>query len=407
MAQANNKGELSGSFTVPARVRVGTKSVIFRGEHSGEARTTYTGSGTVTTRELRNVVNITTIRIDPLAQTFTLTAPRLLTGVDIWFTQKGTLPVRVQIRETDTGMPNQTILCEEIKPASDLNVDGSVTQFRFDPVSVAAGVEYAIVILTDDAIHKVRIAELGKYDSTKGWVRRQPYQVGVLLSSSNAVTWTAHQNMDLTFKLYAAKFTETTRIVKCGTITVANASDLMPMASVDRTSDLTDVQFVVKKAAEGNEPAKEFKVQDDQVLNLDEKLNGDLEVEAHLTGDETFSPVLMPNPQMALGTIAETATYFTRSISCGDSTTNLKVRLEGQFGGSAGIRVYRETATSDTFEEMTQDSDTESVSDGFVEYSYTHESLDQNNIRIKLELRGTAEDRPRVKNLRVLVTDAA
>lgn len=405
MTQANDQGVLTGSFTVPPNVRTGTKSVVFKGEHSGDARTTYTGSGTITIRELRNVVNITTTRIDPLAQTFTLPESRLLSGVDIWFTEKGTLPVRVQIRETDTGMPNQTILCEQIKPAGELNVDGTCTQFRFDPISAIAGVEYAIVILTDDAHHKVRIAELGEYDQERGWVRRQPYQVGVLLSSSNAVSWTPHQDMDLTFKLYAAKFTAASHIVDCGTINVTNVSDLMPMASVDRTSEVTDMRFVVKKAATDTEPEKRFEVQDDRGLNLDEKLTGDLQVEAHLSGDSKFSPVLMPNPQMALGTIAETATYFSRAIPCGDTSTNLKVCLEGNFSGSAGVDVYRETATADDFVQMSRDgSDPESTGQGFLEYTYTESGLDQANTRIKLVLRGNAQDRPRVRNLRVITT---
>lgn len=403
MNQANNQGVLTGSFTIPPKVRVGTKSVVFKSEHSSDARTTYTGSGTITTRELRNVVNITTFRIDPLAQTFTLPESRLLAGVDIWFTQKGTMPVRVQIRETNTGLPNQVILCEHIRPASDIKVDGSPTEFRFAPVSALAGVEYAIVILTDDAQHKVRIAELGKYDNQRGWVKQQPYQVGVLLSSSNAVSWTPHQEKDLTFRLLAAKFTQTSRVIDCGTINVTNASDFMPMASVDRTSTETDVRFVVIKPATATQAEARYDVQDDQLLNLTERLTGNLKIEAHLKGTPTFSPVLMPNPQIAVGNLQETATYFTRAIPCGAAGTKLKVCLEGKFSGASGVDVYRETATPDTFVKMTNPT-SEGTSDGWMEYTYNATNLDQANIRIKLELRGTPKDRPRVKNLRVITT---
>lgn len=55
----------------------------------------------------------------------------------------------------------------------------------------------------------IKVAELGKYDAVNSrWVTSQSYQVGILLSSSNASTWTLHQNLDLTFRLLAAKFTE-------------------------------------------------------------------------------------------------------------------------------------------------------------------------------------------------------
>lgn len=54
--------------------------------------------------------------------------------------------------------------------------------------------EYAVVVLCDDATTALYVAELGKQDPTRGYVTSQPYQVGVLLSSSNASTWTAHQD---------------------------------------------------------------------------------------------------------------------------------------------------------------------------------------------------------------------
>ncbi|MFP3030850.1 MAG: hypothetical protein ACEY3M_06775, partial [Wolbachia sp.] len=43
---------------------------------------------------------------------------------------------------------------------------------------------------------------------------------GVLLSSSNASTWTPHQNLDLTFRLLAAKFSEVSHVVDLGIIII-------------------------------------------------------------------------------------------------------------------------------------------------------------------------------------------
>ena len=52
------------------------------------------------------------------------------------------------------------------------------------------------------------------------------YRIGVLLSSSNASTWTAHQDRDLKFRLLACRFTENTRTVPLGNITVTDSTDL-------------------------------------------------------------------------------------------------------------------------------------------------------------------------------------
>ncbi len=397
MTQADEKGVVSGNFSVPPNIPVGTKSVIFVGETGSRAQTTYTGRGNITIEELRNVTSITTRRFDPLAQTFTLSESRLLAGVHLWFTKKGEADVRVQIRETDTGLPNQTILCETIKKSEEIEIDGTQVEFRFDPIFAAAGVEYAIVVLTDDPDFEVRIAEIGEFDSQRGWLTRQPYQVGVLLSSSNAQTWTPHQGMDLTFRLLAARFINTERIIQCGTGTFQEVSDLMPLASVERTSSETDIRFIIAD----NQNNKRFEIQDNQVLNLTERLNGEFQVEAHLRGSEKFSPVLFPGAQLARGQLQETADYVSRAIPCGDNS-NLKVCFEGLFSGQAGIDVYRDTG-ADGWEKMTLTTG-EPVEDNWVEQTYRETGLNQNTVRIKLILKGNVKDRPRVRKLRVITT---
>lgn len=399
MIQADSNGVVNGSFDVPPNIPVGTKSVVFVGDTGALARTTYTGSGTITTRQLRTITDITTT--DPLAQTFTLPESRLLAGLDIWFTYRGENDVRLQIRETVTGIPNQVILSETIKKTGEITTDGTPTEFRFDPILVTGGVEYAIVVMTDDPNYRVRIAELSKRDKIQyTYVRRQPYQVGVLLSSSNASTWTPHNEIDLTFRLLAARFTNTTRVVQCGTITAADTSDFMALASVERPNSETDVRFVVTKPATETEPARTFEVLDNQVLNLDDRVTGELQVEAHLSGSEKFSPVLLPGLQMAQGNLLETADYVTRAVSC-DGAGTLKITLDGQFSGQSGVDVYRETAVTDEWQQITGYV-TESAGDGWMERTYEETGLSQNMVRVKLVLRGNPEDRPRVRNLRVI-----
>lgn len=174
----------------------------FTGKGGSRASAVFVGQGQLTVNTLRQVNTITTIWVDPLAQTFVLDKATQLAGVDLWFTAKGG-DVRLQIRDVANGVPSRTVLAEAHIPASSIVVSGGghTRVLLPSPLSLAAGTEYAFVVLCDDAETALSVAELGKFDATaQQWVVSQPYQVGVLLSSSNASTWTAHQDRDLTFR---------------------------------------------------------------------------------------------------------------------------------------------------------------------------------------------------------------
>ncbi len=237
----------------------------FVGSAGNDREASYTARGIITTEERRRVTILTGIRQQqttvvvrqfrsgPLPQTFTLNQGRHISGVDLWFTEKGTCRVIAQIRETTTGIPNQTILASAHIQADDINLSGGHTRIEWDPVWLDAGTEYAIVILTDDAEPAVH----------ERWVTSQPYQVGVLLSSSNASTWTPHQDQDLTFRLLGARFTATTRTIDLGNITVSEVSDVIALANIERPATDTDVEIVLT-----DEQCKETRIADDRPAAL-------------------------------------------------------------------------------------------------------------------------------------------
>ena len=105
---ANN--QVKGKFKVPANIPAGTKLVQLFGDKGSYGEATYTGRRTITIEERRRVIS--TKRVDPLAQTFTLNESRHIAGVDLWFTNKGSKRVVVQVRETAIGMPSQTVIAE-------------------------------------------------------------------------------------------------------------------------------------------------------------------------------------------------------------------------------------------------------------------------------------------------------
>lgn len=404
---ADNSGKIKGKFTVPANVPAGTKLVQFIGNQGSYGEATYTGRGIITTEERRRVTVITDIRrnettvvltrFDPLAQTFTLSESRHIGGIDLWFSNRGAKRVVVQIRDTSLGMPTQTVLAEgDIMPSS-ININGTSTRITWQPVWLEAGHEYAIVLLTDDGDAAVRVAELGKYDATHArWVTSQPYQVGVLLSSSNASTWTPHQNRDLTFRLLGARFTENTRTVDLGSVTATSVSDLITLANVERVASDTDVQFTLTE-----QDGTEHKLSDDLPIALRARVTGPLSVKALLSGSALRSPVLYPGIQIVLGNMSETADYVTRAITAG-SNSKVSITYEALMTGTADVKVYIQKA--DSTWQLVDLTTGKAVGDSWVERTHILSSFSATETRVKLVLSGNILYRPKVRSLRVVIT---
>lgn len=413
---ADANGEIRGRFTVPADVPVGTKAVAVQGERvSGQ--TSYTGNGVITITERRRVTTLTTVNwnditnitnitnvtninnntnvwnnIDPLAQTFTLEENRHIAGADLWFKALGTLSVLVQIRETTAGVPNGVVLSHRRLAANQINADG-VTRVTWEPVWLEAGREYALVILTDDAEHALAVAEVGKKDENLGFITSQTYHVGVLLSSANASTWTAHQFADMTFRLLAAKFVETEKTQSLGSYHLNGYTDLMILASVERTAGETDVDFTIG----------EHRLKDNTPLPLNEPLaNSPYQINCKLSGSEKNSPVVYPGVQLAAGRIRDTGTYVSRAMPCG-TDARITVRLESLLPGTSSVTV--ELEINGVWQEIPLH-EGEPVGDGWEERTFLLTPVTSDETRVKLTLTGSAKDRPKIRELRVITNDA-
>lgn len=398
--QADANGKLVGQFTVPTGIPEGAKKVSFLGNQGTLGDATFVGNGSLEVTTLRRVTQVVTRRWDPLAQTFTLNQSRHISGCDLWFKQKGALQVQVQIREAENGLPNQNVLATGYLEAEDINLNDTSTRVTWEPVYLHADREYAVVILTDDADHAVAIAKLGKYDnSRKSWITEQPYQVGVLLSSSNASTWTPHQDMDLTFRLLSADFTETSKTIDLGSFDASDVTDLMTMALVERTDSSTDIVWVLKSETDDTE---EYRLKENTPLNLRGNLTGSYRLFAEITGTNTSSPILFPNVQAILGTLRNTADYISRAVMCGDNA-KITVRLDVILSGQASVDIFYED--NGEWIEMVLDS-ADPVGDDWEERTYIVNGISTPETRVKIVLNGSAADRPRARNLRMVITDA-
>ena len=399
---ANASGLLTGNFQIPQAIPAGAKLVEFLGAGGSYGSATYVGRGQIVTETRRRILTTVVNRWDPLAQTFTLPERRIIGGLDLWFTTKGgTAPVIVQIRETQVGIPTTTVLTEGRLAASSIKTDGNPTRITLDPVALDANREYALVVLTDDASHAVAVAELGKYDPRTGWVTAQPYQIGVLLSSSNGITWTAHQTQDLTFRLLGCRFAQQAKTVSLGQYTVTNLSEVMALAGVERPAAGTDVQFLVTDAQ-----GRTYTLSEDQGLALSEKLAGNLTVSARLTGTEVASPILYPGTQLVFGTLEAAGDYLSRAIPAA-ATFNVSVTFDALTPGTSSVTVQAESGTPGSFTDLALDKGLE-VGNGWVERTYKATGRvgvgADRTTRVKLSLAGTPAHRPFVRRLRVIVT---
>lgn len=181
-------------------------------------------TSSVTSTSVTNVSTSTRLRgvyVDPLAQSFAVDDPTgiYLTGVDLFFrTKDESLPITIQIREVELGVPNQKILpFSEVEVYPDkisISDDASLaTNIKFEsPVYLESQKEYAIVIISNSNEYNVWISRLGETDiSTLSREQNQALVttqnlLGSLFKSQNASTWTPSQYEDLTFELYRANF---------------------------------------------------------------------------------------------------------------------------------------------------------------------------------------------------------
>lgn len=397
---ANPDGVIKGKFTIPAGVRAGTKSVTLAGSGGSTGDGVFVGEGTLVTTVLQNTNRVTTTYVDPLAQTFSLDEENQIGGVEIFVTAKGATPIQVQIRETLIGFPTQAILAEASLIPSAVTTN-AWNRFAFDiPVSLMPNVEYAVVVLCNDAIGSIAIAELGKWDTVKmAWVTQQAYQVGTLLSSSNASTWTAHQDRDMAFRLLARRYTPGTQLVDLGNVAVSAATDLVILSMADNPATGADSELRLTMPDNSVITAS-----DGQHVQFTAPVTGNIGVKAALRSTAKASAVLYPGSQVVAGAVTLTANYVTRAIDADAAGVTVRVIFNANLPSGSGVVVsVRGADAGDTWAVMAQDVAAKPVGDGVYEYQYKAVDVMEARVQIKLDLTGTVAARPFVYNLRVSV----
>jgi len=154
--------------------------------------------------------------VDPVAQSFIVDSPggAFLTSIDLYFASKdSTLPVSLEIREMENGIPTGIIIPFSTVTVSSANVSVSTnaslaTKFLFSsPVFLLDTKEYCFVVNANSRNYKIWVAETGKNDvtNTAFSITKQPY-AGVMFKSQNSSTWIPEQNLDIKFLIRRAEF---------------------------------------------------------------------------------------------------------------------------------------------------------------------------------------------------------
>ncbi len=213
-----NNEEDTGTFaseTYSAKGLIETKeNVVISTRVPTIQRTNVSDSRVITSTSTSSSSNTSSQRIrwaDPLAQSILLDIDggAFITSLELFFSTKdANIPVQVQFRKMDQGIPTQEVIpfSDITMNAADVNVDGTSTKFTFEaPVYLQDGIEYCFVIMANSNEYKVKYAEIGAEDDAGNRISKQPYN-GVMFKSQNASTWTPDQNKDLTFKMNRAVF---------------------------------------------------------------------------------------------------------------------------------------------------------------------------------------------------------
>jgi hypothetical protein len=393
---ADAGGVLTGSFTIPPKVPAGAKTVTFRGMGGTTGTTGFVGQGMLTVQAVRQINRVVNYWVDPVAQTFVLDESAQVCGVDLWFTAKSG-EVRVQIREVQNGVPSRVILAEAVLQPEQIVVSGGGhTRVLFATlVQLLAGTEYAVIVLCNDPITAVSIAEMGKFDATaQKWVASQPYTVGVLLSSSNASTWTAHQDKDLTFRLLGASFVSGVTQISMGSAEVEGATDIVVLSLEETPTADTRIEYVLT-LPDGNDLLLAY----GQPVRPAEPVTGTVQVKARLSGTAKAAPLLWPGAQLLSGSVSQSDDYYSRSIPATGATR--AVLIYNAYIPS-GATVTPEIQVDGGSWEALNQSGAVPQGDGVVEYSFEHDLSAANLAKVRFLLTGTSAARPRVSLIRFM-----
>lgn len=393
---ADANGRIVGAFTIPSNVAAGVKSTQAVGSVSS-ASARFIGEGRIDTTIRQQITRIQreTLNVDPVAQSFRLPGGRHVSSVEVKFCAIGDVsePVICEIVTMDNGYPTTEVIAQT---ETDMHgaIVGTWHRFVFDPpVFIADGQDAAVTLKTNDPDHSVSFAARGGFDAGRQqYVGAQPYTVGVRFSSSNAETWTAHQDEDLTIRINCAVFAPETKTVALGMVPAAAMSDFLVQCAAFLPTAQTRIQFEVEPIGESA-----IRLEPGQVWERQSYFTGQVKLTALLTGARNVSPILGRDLLAIKGSMQANGVYVSRAMEMG---TNVDVRalMKTRLPAGSTLTVENDGADDD-WQELTP-GPADLLADGSYERSYSDPNFTAPRGRIRLTLTGTPAARPSVSDFR-------
>lgn len=402
--KADVNGDTYGYFTIPAGTRCGTREFRIYARSSpslvGSAKYSAEGRERVTTKTVFTQ-KITVNPTDPVAQSFQFTTDMYITGVGLYFKDKDSRePITVQLRNMVNGYPGTTVYAEKVIKGNTVKTGMTANQetvVTFDnPAYLTAGNQYCVTVLSDSDIDSLWMAETSKQDiTTNASVTKNPYLAGMMFSSSNAITWTAHQNADLKFNLYGAKFTGVGEII-FEEVSGIHAGSILVMSE--------------EAIPAGCAVEWQYAVNGSDWLPITACTERSLE---EIAESVRLKAVLRPNgftsPAVALDSLLlvsiENGTrgvYVSKNVNVPDGFSTVKVIADIETPTSTNVELSFATDTSGTQWTPLTSTHTEQKTQDITTYTFEKPvGANKNNFRVKVVLTTTDPMRtPKVRNLR-------
>lgn len=420
---SDEKGRVKATFEIPAGVRCGNREVTLKNANSTSA-TTYSAHGRKKiTQDIILKTRVTINLVDPLAQSFQYDENRIISSLGLYFASKGDAQsnVTIQIRGMgDQGFPNKVVYAETVLNADDIKVSKNAsaeTRVYFDdPMMAEAGREYAIVIMTENSDYTMWVGTRTqpRIDKPSENISGNPYVQGVLFSSSNASTWTPHQNSDLKFGIYTPIF-EKEAVIEFDSMKNVKADRLVLMSTY-LTPENTGCAWEAKILREDMDASVTIDslpwqpIANYQDLELIE-IAKEVKLKATFDANKYISPLLSVSDLTFTSFLTElTGSYVGRAIDMAEAPYNtVRFSYEGFLPKGAKIVPRYSADNGETWKTFTTQPKTQKANNEFTRYVFdekvtTGEKYKKLQVRLDLSTENSFL-RPRCRRLMVTTRD--
>lgn len=409
--KADAQGVVNATFKVPANVPCGTVEVRLESP-TGKGVTNYTSNGRRRITQKTILTTRTEVKpSDPLAQSFQFETDTILTKACLYFASKDpNRSIIIQIRDMVNGYPGSTIYTEKEVRAEDVKVSADstiATEILFeDPVYCFADTQYCIVVISDSDVYSMYVAELGKNDEYRHTiVSRQPYTDGVLFTSSNGLTWSAHQTMDLKFDLYKAEYTGDGVVIFNDIDNTIMNQLLIAAEYIDYKNAGINWYYRVNPNKITSEISEKswlpIETYVDQDLGVEAKY---IQLKAVIKINYSTSPIIAGDCINLIGFLTQnTGSYISREVSTSEKFTNIRVIFDADIPSVASVKVYIFTDQESTWKELTTPISVTPVNEEFSTYEYNHRLSQPGGSKYRIKIEMSSNNiliRPRIKKLK-------